>query len=135
MDTNIPAPLGSPPPPKGHAATDATVEDATATQANRNLVPVTLDEPITIGETVIDKVTLRKPKAGELRGLTLDDLIASDIDTLLKLIPRISSPVLAEEVVSTQLSPVDLGQIGGAVRGFFMTKGQHETLRRMIEES
>lgn len=118
------------------AAAIETANDAVApTDTNRNFVTVTLDDPITIGETVIDKVTLRKPKAGELRGLTLDDLIASDIDTLLKLIPRISSPVLVEDVVAAQLSPVDLGQFGGAVRGFFMTKGQHETLKRMIEGS
>src|SRR3546814_4516677 len=90
-----------------------TASDAVApADTNRNFVTVTLDDPITIGETVIDKVTLRKPKAGELRGLTLDDLIASDIDTLLKLIPRISSPVLVEDVVAAQLSPVD--QIGRA---------------------
>src|SRR3546814_12194013 len=68
-----------------------TASDAVApADTNRNFVTVTLDDPITIGETVIDKVTLRKPKAGELRGLTLDDLITSDIDTLLKLMPRIS---------------------------------------------
>jgi len=114
----------------------ATVDAAeTASKPNGKFVPITLDEPIRIGETLIETVTLRKPMAGELRGLSLDDLVNSDVATLLKLIPRISTPTLTEEIVAAQLAPVDLGQMGGAVRGFFMTKGQQEMVEKMIEES
>ncbi len=108
--------------------------DAEAAKTNGKFIPVRLDDPIMRGDTEISVVTLRKPMAGELRGLSLDDLIGSDITTLLKLLPRITDPSLTDPEVA-QLSPVDIGQMGGAVRGFFMTKEQAATLKRMIEDS
>lgn len=111
-----------------------TAETSPDTSANSKFVPVTLDDPIMRGDNAIGTVTLRKPMAGELRGLSLDDLIGSDITTLLKLLPRITDPFLTDHEVA-QLSPVDLGQMGGAVRGFFMTKEQSAIMKKMIEDS
>lgn len=123
MNLQASAPAGAP-----AAETDAD------TRPNGKFVPVTLDDPIMRGENAIATVTLRKPMAGELRGLSLDDLIGSDITALLKLLPRITDPSLSEHEVA-QLTPVDLGQMGGAVRGFFMTKEQSAIMKKMIEDS
>lgn len=94
---------------------------------------ITLAEPIRRGEQVIEKITLRKPKAGELRGLNLQQLISVDVATILQLLPRISEPVLIESECNG-LDPSDLTEIGGAIRGFFMTAGERRVLEAMIAE-
>ena len=94
---------------------------------------ITLDEPIKRGDSEISAITLRKPQAGELRGLTLEDLLKTDVDTILKLIPRISDPILIDDEVNA-MDPADLTECGGAIRGFFMTKAQQAIMDRMIEE-
>ena len=109
-------------------------DEAPAPEARTKFTDVTLEEPIKRGETEIATITLRKPKAGELRGLTIEEVISSDVTTLIKLIPRISNPPLIEQEVSDMDAP-DIAQCAGAVRGFFMTRGQQEVLNRMIEES
>jgi hypothetical protein len=94
---------------------------------------VALVEPIVRGDRTIDQLTIRKPKAGELRGLTLSDVIGLDIATILKLIPRISEPALTDPECQN-LDPADLTEIGGAIRGFFMTRGERAMLEAMIAE-
>ncbi|WP_236672036.1 phage tail assembly protein [Croceicoccus sp. YJ47] len=55
---------------------------------------VPLATPIARGDTTIDRITLRKPKAGALRGLTMQDILQADVSALITLIPRISTPAL-----------------------------------------
>lgn len=81
----------------------------------------TLDEPIVRGSQTITKVTLRRPKSGELRGVTLSDLVNLDVTALSRVLPRISSPTLTEQDVAN-LDPADLVQLGGIFSGFLMTK-------------
>ena len=97
----------------------------------KKFITVPLEEPIVRGETSIEKVTLRKPGAGELRGLSLSDLITSDISAVLTVIPRISDPSLTQDEADN-LDPADLAQMGGAVRGFFMSKAEHAAVEQMI---
>lgn len=94
---------------------------------------VTLVEPIQRGEQVIDKITLRKPRAGELRGLNLQQLISVDIVAILELLPRISDPVLLKDDCD-QLDSADLTEIGGTIRGFFMTAAERQMLEAMLAE-
>lgn len=94
---------------------------------------ITLSEPITRGETTIDALTLRKPTAGELRGLTLQELINTDINAILKMVPRISNPALNLEEASN-LDPADLAEIGGTIRGFFMSKAEKELMAALMAE-
>lgn len=82
---------------------------------------ITLDQPIQRGESQIASVEMRKPAAGELRGLNLNDLLQMDVAALHKVIPRISSPTLTEAEVSA-LDPADLTQLGAAVAGFLLPK-------------
>ncbi|QVK22191.1 phage tail assembly protein [Shewanella dokdonensis] len=72
---------------------------------------VTLDNPISRGDTQITDITLRKPKAGELRGLNLNDILNMDVNSLTILLPRISSPMLTKDE-ARQLEPEDLLLLG-----------------------
>lgn len=108
--------------------------DAEASPTSDNqFASVALATPIVRGETRIETLRLRKPKAGELRGLSLQDVITSDISTLLTLIPRISEPPLTAPEAD-QLDPADLAEIGGTVRGFFMTSAERQVLEAMMAE-
>ncbi|WP_439571188.1 phage tail assembly protein [Sphingomonas sp.] len=109
------------------AATPAPALDST------RFASVTLSSPIARGTTTIDTLTIRKPKAGELRGLTLQDLVGTDVTALLKIIPRISSPVLTQEETDN-LEAEDLTEIGGTIRGFFMTSAEKKLIEAMIAE-
>jgi hypothetical protein len=94
---------------------------------------ITLADPIRRGEQVIEKIALRKPRGGELRGLTLQELINTDIGAILKVVPRISDPVLTPHECDN-LDPADLAEIGGTIRGFFMTAAEREVMQAMIAE-
>lgn len=82
---------------------------------------ITLDTPIKSGKTEIASLELRKPGAGELRGINLSDLAQMNVDALIKVLPRISSPSLAEHEVAV-MDPADLLQCGLAVSGFLLPK-------------
>lgn len=113
--------------------TETETETGAPAQAVSNYTRVTLSEPILRGEQKIETLNLRKPKAGELRGLSLSDVITSDITALLTLIPRISEPSLTSVDVDA-LDPADLVEIGGAIRGFFMTKAEKVMMETMMAQ-
>ena len=79
------------------------------------------------GDETITKVTLRKPKAGELRGLNLQDLFQADVSAVLTLLPRISDPIMTPQECA-DLDPIDLMELGGAIKGFFMNKAMREMI-------
>jgi len=82
---------------------------------------VTLDTPIIRGKTVIDSITLRKPQSGELRGVQLVELLNMDVATLIKILPRISSPgITAPEAAS--MDPADLLACGSKIAGFLLQR-------------
>lgn len=100
---------------------------------NARFASVTLSDPIKRGEQVIEAITLRKPRAGELRGLNLQELINVDIAAILKVLPRISEPVLTPHECD-MLDPADLAEMGGTIRGFFMTSAEREMMQALIAE-
>lgn len=83
--------------------------------------PIVLDEPIKRGEQTLSEITLRKPKSGELRGVSLADVLQMQTDALITLIPRLSTPSLTAVEVR-QMDPADLVQCGGEIAGFLLTK-------------
>lgn len=91
-------------------------------------VIITLEEPIQRGEQKIDKLTLRRPQAGELRGVRLAELTNGDVGAVLAVLPRISSPTLTP-TEAAELDPVDLAAATSEIIGFFMTK----QLRQEVE--
>lgn len=110
---------------------DAPIPEAAA--PNSKFHTVTLEEPITRGQKRIETLNIRKPQAGELRNLSLQDLMQSDITALLKLIPRVSDPPLTQDEADA-LGLVDLAEIGGTVRGFFMSKAEKAAVDAMIAD-
>lgn len=84
---------------------------------------VTLDTPIERGEQTIGILQLRKPKSGELRGLSLVDLGQLKVDALTKLLPRISTPPISE-AEAANLDPADLLACGAEIGGFLLQKSQ-----------
>jgi hypothetical protein len=87
------------------------------------LKKITLNDPIKSGDTEIKEITVREPKAGELRGLKLQSLMTAEVDELYKLIPRITSPNLLPHELD-QISPSDLLNLSGTVLSFFLTPEQ-----------
>lgn len=80
-----------------------------------------LDTPLVRGSQTITKITLRKPKSGELRGASLSDLVSLDVAALSKVLPRISSPTLTEQDVAN-IDPADLLMLGGIFVSFLTPK-------------
>lgn len=84
---------------------------------------VTLDTPISRTGGNVTAVTLRKPAAGELRGVHLGSLLQMDVGALLTVLPRITQPSLTVQEVAA-MDPADLLQIGVEVASFLLTKAQ-----------
>lgn len=105
-------------------ADDATKASTTAVPApakNPNEAVVELDTPIVRGDSSVTTVTLRKPSAGELRGVTLADVLQMDVQALRKVLPRITSPALTEQEIG-RMDPADLVEIGSQVSTFLLRK-------------
>lgn len=88
-------------------------------------VIVTLEAPVIRGEQTIETIELRRPQAGELRGLSLTDLLNMDVSAVIKLTPRISLPALLEQEVAA-LEPQDLVSIAAEIAGFLLPKSARE---------
>lgn len=86
-----------------------------------NTFTLTLDTPIQRGEQTITEITLRKPTAGELRGLNLVSLISIDVGAIIEILPRITTPFLSKQDAAA-LDPADLMQLGAVVAGFLVPK-------------
>lgn len=84
--------------------------------------PIALDRPIQRAGQTIDALQLRKPTAGELRGLSLVNVLQMDVDALAALLPRISTPVIHKPEVMV-MDPADLLACGIQVGGFLQQKG------------
>ncbi len=82
---------------------------------------ITLDVPVERGTEKIEKVRIRKPQAGELRGLNLRELIDQDVDQVRKALPRVTVPSLTAHEID-QLDPADLLHMGGELALFFLKK-------------
>lgn len=98
--------------------------------AQRDPNTVALDTPIKRGNGFITEVTLRKPNAGELRGVSLAELLQMKVDALQTVLPRITNPILHKQDMAT-LDPADLVNMGTVVVGFLLTK---ETKRDFVTE-
>jgi hypothetical protein len=71
----------------------------------------------------IETVQIRKPRAGELRGLALVDLGQLKVDALGVLLPRITLPPLSPAEVAN-MDPADLLACGAEIGSFLLQKAQ-----------
>lgn len=84
---------------------------------------VALDTPVPRGEATIGSIQLRKPRSGELRGLSLVDLGQLKVDALTKILPRITVPPLTEAEVGN-MEPADLLACGAEIGSFLLQRSQ-----------
>ena len=91
------------------------------------MATVTLDAPIVTGDVTIDQVKIRKPQAGELRGLSLSALLNLDYAALENLLPRITIPTLNKAQIMA-MDPSDFTQLGSEVMDFLLPKGAKAVL-------
>lgn len=82
---------------------------------------IELDEPIQRGDTQITQVTIRRPNAGEMRGLSMVNVVQMQVDALLTLIPRICEPVLMAQELKA-MNPADFMQIGTVIAQYYVPK-------------
>ena len=97
-----------------------------------NLETVTLDTPIVRGDTIISQITIRKPKAGSLRGLSLTDVLKLEFDAIAKLVPRVASPVLVEHDLA-DMDLADFTKVATAVVGFFASPAERAKAKANLE--
>jgi hypothetical protein len=101
----------------------ATPQEAAAENPNERTVE--LDGAIVRGSQTITSITLRKPMAGELRGVSLVELMQMEVLALRKVLPRITTPTLTDIEIG-RMDPADLLQCGVAVAGFLLQKSARE---------
>lgn len=82
---------------------------------------IPLDTPIKRGETEITSISLRRPAAGELRGVNLTDLLQMDVIAVTRVLPRISDPTLTDAEIAS-LDPADFLALASEVAGFLLPK-------------
>lgn len=85
--------------------------------------PITLQTPITRGEQTITEVLVRKPRSGELRGLSLTELLQLNVTALQAVLPRITQPTLTRQDVDN-LDPADIVSLGAVVANFLLPTDQ-----------
>ena len=83
---------------------------------------VTLDQPITVGSEQVSSLSIRRPKAGEMRGLSMVSVAQMDVDTFFDLLPRIVTPIIPSEIIQEQMDIADLVACMKAVGEFFEGK-------------
>ncbi|HDL7647121.1 TPA: phage tail assembly protein [Yersinia enterocolitica] len=96
-----------------------TAKTETAAEVNENLV--VLDTPLKRGDTLITEIEVYRPNAGSLRGVRLSDVAHSDVDALIIVLPRITSPTLTAAECG-RLELPDLVALAGKVIGFLSPK-------------
>lgn len=74
---------------------------------NANDATITLNVPLKTGDKAITHFDLRKPCAGELRGVKLFDLMQGDTGAYIEVLPRVTNPALTK----TQAASLDLSDI------------------------
>ncbi|WP_426075057.1 phage tail assembly protein [Janthinobacterium sp. DSP2-3-3] len=87
----------------------------------QNSAVIELDEPIKRGDSFITSLTVRKPKAGALRGISLIELGNLNVSALQIVLPRITEPTLTAHDIAN-MDPADLLAVGAEVAGFLASK-------------
>lgn len=82
---------------------------------------VTLDTPIMRGKTRIDSLVVRKPQSGALRGTRLQALMDMDVNAMMVVLPRVTTPALTQQEIN-EMDPADLLSLSVEVVYFLLKK-------------
>lgn len=108
-------------------------ETATAAKAP-TWVDVEFETGFARGDEQITKIRLRKPKAGELRGLSLQAVMTADVGAVIELLPRISDPIMTKQDAEA-LEADDFTEAADAITGFFLSAAQKKMVGQMKSTS
>jgi len=87
------------------------------------LVTVTLSKPVKVDGEEITEIKLRKPTAGEMRGVNLAQLAVMNTDAMLAVLPRITQPSLTEQQLAGEdVDLSDFMEMAGVVVNTFFGK-------------
>ena len=89
------------------------------------MTPIPLETPLKRGETEITEILLRKPTAGELRGLSLVQLMNGDAGSVMVVLPRISTLTDAEV---RGLDVADLSACALEIAAFLLPKSTRQAM-------
>lgn len=95
------------------------MKDETAPVSNEKTV--TLDTPIMRGKTRIDSLLVRKPQSGALRGTRLQALMDMDVNAMMVVLPRVTTPALTQQEIN-EMDPADLVSLSVEVVYFLLKK-------------
>jgi hypothetical protein len=106
-------------------------EQTAPSPATRKMETLKLSTAIQRGEQKITEVSLRKPKAGEMRGLSIQELMNARVTATLDLLPRITMPPLTPHEVD-DMEPEDVAAASGIIIGFFMSTSDRIQIERAL---
>ncbi len=87
----------------------------------QNETTIVLDTPITRGNQTITQVVIRKPAAGELRGIRIQSLLEMDVESVMTALTRVTIPTLSKPELM-QTDPADFLQLGMGLITFLLPK-------------
>ena len=82
---------------------------------------VFLDQPLDRHGTKYKSIIVKKPLGTDCMGTSLTALNAADVAALQMVLPRVTEPMLSKQEVG-RMGIDDLGEFGGAIIGFLLTK-------------
>ncbi|WP_372395145.1 phage tail assembly protein (plasmid) [Azospirillum sp. HJ39] len=91
-----------------------------------DIITVPLAKPLTYGQDTLKQLQLRRPMAGDLRGIRLAGLSDMDVDVVTKIASRCCITVVTEAHLA-ELDPYDLVKVTEAVGGFFADAPHSQT--------
>lgn len=103
------------------------ITQAGAAPAADDVKTVVLDMPLQRGEQTINSIGLRRPRAGELRGVSLAALLQLEVGALQAVLPRITVPTLTRPEVE-RLDAADLVALGTEVAAFLLPKAVRDSV-------
>ncbi|MEM7270752.1 MAG: phage tail assembly protein [Pseudomonadota bacterium] len=88
---------------------------------------VTLPQPIKVNGKTVKFIKLAEPTAGQMRGLMLSNVLQMETGTIIKLAPRITTPVLTEADVAA-LSPRNFAAVALGIVTLFIDPAEAASL-------
>lgn len=105
---------------------DQTLNREATKNPNEEVVP--LEEPIKSNGQTITHITIRKPNVKALSGVSLQAIYQHDVNALIKVLPRVTTPALTPQQV-LELDPVDFAQLGGHLVTFLYPKDLQKAIK------
>ncbi|TRD18400.1 phage tail assembly protein [Palleronia caenipelagi] len=89
---------------------------------------ITLSAPVTVDGAEVTEITLREPRAGELRGLSMTQIAQMEAGQMMRLLPRITQPPLSEAQISA-LSLRDFFGLSAGAASFLVSPEDLKALK------